>query len=129
MYLNSSDNERKYLGDCGEELVARWLEGYGFSILARNYRTKEGEIDIIAQRLEVVAFVEVKTRETEYFDPANAVTFRKQKRIIKAAQSFIFSKKIIDKVLRFDVATVIYEDKDRGKYSIKYIRNAFTVSR
>ncbi|MFA6262890.1 MAG: YraN family protein [Candidatus Babeliales bacterium] len=110
------------LGAQGEALVASWLERQGFTIIARNYQTRCGEVDIIAARDEVVAFVEVKTRQHEYFPISQAVTWPKQQRIIKAAQYFIISKQLRDKVFRFDVATVIFQPE---KHQIEYIENAF----
>jgi putative endonuclease len=114
--------QTKILGAQGEALVASWLENHDFTILARNYQTRCGEVDIIASRDDVVAFVEVKTRQHEYFPISQAVTWRKQQRIIKAANYFIVSRQLRDKVFRFDVATVIFE---QGQHQIEYIENAF----
>ncbi|MFA5306410.1 MAG: YraN family protein [Candidatus Babeliales bacterium] len=114
--------ETALLGAHGESLVADWLEKQGFTILARNYRTRCGEVDIIAERDEVVAFIEVKTRQYEYFPISQAVTWPKQQRIIKAAKFFIVAYQIREKVLRFDVATVIFE---QNHYQIDHIPNAF----
>jgi putative endonuclease len=110
------------LGIQGESLVASWLESNGFTILARNYHTRCGEVDIIAEQGEVIAFVEVKTRQHEYFPISQAVTWSKQQRIIKAANFFIVAHQIRDRVFRFDVATVIF---DSNRHHIDYIPNAF----
>jgi putative endonuclease len=110
------------LGTQGEAFVASWLEQQGFVILDRNYRTRCGEVDIIAARDEVVAFVEVKTRQREYFPISQAVTWPKQQRIIKAANYFIVARQLRDKVFRFDVATVVFE---QNQHQIEYIENAF----
>ncbi len=110
------------LGAEGEALVADWLEKQGFTILARNYRTRCGEVDIIAERDEVIAFVEVKTRQHEYFPLSQAVTWPKQQRIIKAAKFYVIAHQIREKVLRFDVATVIFE---HNQHKIEHIPNAF----
>lgn len=115
----------KQLGETGEALVATWLEQRGVTILARNYRTTLGEIDLVVTKNETVAFVEVKTRNTAYFALSQTVTPRKQQKIIKAARSFILKHNIRDKVLRFDVATILYE---QGQYRINYIPNAFQAS-
>lgn len=117
-------NPTKLFGDQGEALVASWLEQHGATILARNYQTKLGEIDIIVTKGDVVAFVEVKTRTTEYFPIMQTVTWRKQQRIIKASRHFIIAHNIKDKVLRFDVATVV---ADGNNPQIEYIKNAFTA--
>lgn len=113
---------KRDLGNKGEEDVAQWLEGYGFTILARNYAVRAGEIDLIATRQDLVAFIEVKTRTTEYFPTSLVVTPSKQRKIIKAAQWFVLKNNIHDKILRFDVATVRYEN---DRCHISYIKNAF----
>lgn len=118
--------DTKILGQRGEEVVAQWLISYGFKILARNFTTKDGEVDIIAQYNEIVAFVEVKARLVEYFSPTQAVTYKKQCCIIKAAKKFIMQHQLFDNVLRFDVATVIFHSVANNKHDINYIKNAFT---
>ena len=115
-------NSTKQLGIDGENAVCQWLEQHGFILLERNYLTRTGEVDIIASKDDTVAFVEVKTRHDHYFPLAQTVTWRKQQRIIKAAQHFILSKGFVDKVFRFDVATVLVEN---NSYHIEYIPNAF----
>lgn len=112
----------KVLGDKGEEIVAKFLTDKNFKILSKNFNTKYGEIDIIAQKDDLIVFVEVKTRKKEYFPISNVVTFSKQKKITKTAKFFLFQNNIIDKVCRFDVATVLFNDT---KKSLKYIPNAF----
>lgn len=112
----------KILGNKGEEAVAAWLEKHGGTILARNYQTQLGEVDIIAAKGDIVAFVEVKTRNTEYFPISQTVTLKKQQRIIKAASNFILKNQLRDKVFRFDVATVVFSDET---FDIEYIKNAF----
>jgi len=112
----------KVLGNKGEAAVCSWLEGQGFTICARNYATRTGEVDIIAQRDEVVAFVEVKTRTHAYFSTSTVVTYSKQRKIISAAKMYIAKNRIENKVCRFDVATVSFEGDDAV---VEYIDNAF----
>ena len=76
---------KKTLGDKGENFVAQWLKNKSFKIIAQNYKTKYGEIDIIAQKDVVLAFIEVKTRKTKYFPISNVVNYTKQKKIINAS--------------------------------------------
>jgi len=116
---------KRLLGDQGEQAVAQWLIEHGFVILARNYQTRLGEVDIIATKGEVVAFIEVKTRKSAYFPISNTITYTKQKRITRAATSFILKNKIQNRVLRFDVAAVT--NQISGAYDISYIENAFTT--
>ncbi len=115
----------KQLGMTGEQIIADWLEKKGVTILAKNYQTKLGEVDLIVTKNETVAFVEVKTRQHKYFAISNTVTPSKQKKIIRAAKSFVLKSGITDKVLRFDVATILYQEND---YTIQYIPNAFQAN-
>ena len=72
--------------------------------------------------VEYLAFVEVKTRRTCHFPIASVVTPAKQKKIIKTAKYFLMKRNVVDKICRFDVATVLYGS---GDYQIDYIENAF----
>lgn len=112
----------KLLGNKGEEIVTEWLIKHGATILARNFQTRLGEVDIIATKGDVVAFVEVKTRSTEYFPISQTVTRTKQQRIVRAAKNYILTKQLQDLTFRFDVATVVFEE---GQHRIEYIKNAF----
>jgi putative endonuclease len=111
------------LGLQGETFVANFLKNRGFLILATNFKSRFGEIDIIAQKGEVVAFVEVKSRKTYYFPISQAVTYGKQKKIIKTAKYYILTHNITNKACQFDVATVLYNNHDTPQ--IDYIENAF----
>lgn len=113
----------KQLGDNGEQAVCSFLENKEFSILQRNYSTKWGEIDIIAQQGETLAFIEVKTRKHNYFPIATVVNKPKQQKIIKTAKFYCASNKVVDKVIRFDVAAVLFNG---AEHAIEYIPNAFT---
>ena len=108
------------LGNLGEQLVVDYLEKQGFSIVARNFRVKEGELDIVAMKKELLACVEVKTRSNIYFTTSSVITPSKQKKIITAAKYFKAYHGYIDKIVRFDVALVEYQSG-----TITYIDNAF----
>lgn len=111
------------LGSQGEQAVAQWLIARHFTILAQNYRTKAGEVDLIARKSELVVFVEVKTRTTAYFNTSTVVTYGKQQKIARAAQHFVLHNRLFNHVLRFDVATLTREAN--GSFAIDYIENAF----
>ena len=115
--------DKKLVGDTGEQVVEKWLTLNNFNILARNYRIRLGEVDLIAQKDDVVAFVEVKTRKTEYFSTSLVVNRSKQQKIIKAAKHFVLKNGISNKVLRFDVAIVYLKETEQP--SVTYITNAF----
>ena len=82
-------NSRKDLGDFGERVAKAHLEAKGYRVLETNFRVREGEVDIVAQRDGVVAFVEVKTRRGDAMGSAvEAIDARKAKRLLLAAQAF-----------------------------------------
>ncbi len=108
----------KFIGDIGERQAAVYLMLHGYKIIKRNYRTRQGEIDIIAEKNGALVFVEVKKRKNDVFGGGSAaVNTVKQKRIIKAAQSFLaFYEKEVP--CRFDVIEI-------NANKITHIKNAF----
>jgi len=117
------------IGRIGEEMVADYLKSQGYIITARNYSSKFGEIDIVAESREYILFVEVKTRKKNpLVSPADAVNAKKQKKIILTAYDFL-AKLRINISYRFDVAEVYYEIKENGelKVDLNYIKNAFST--
>ncbi len=110
-------------GDVGEELTVKWLRRHRYKILQRNFSCRWGEIDIIAQKGNILCFTEVKTREiNSYGRPAEAVNYRKQQCILKTAGVYM-TQNPSDLQPRFDVAEVV---TDSGRLSeINYIENAF----
>lgn len=82
--MPAMSNNRSEKGRLGEEYAARLLEREGYRILSRNFHTRYGEIDLIAQKGEILAFIEVKTRAADSLSrPAAAVSRQKQSRIIR----------------------------------------------
>lgn len=93
-------------GRSGENRAARYLKRHGYRILERNWRNPFGEVDIIAAKGDVVAFVEVKARLTDAFGaPGEAVGRRRQERYVNAARCY-FADREMDCVVRFDVIEV-----------------------
>lgn len=114
---------RQILGKLGEDLAAAELERRGYAITARRYRTRCGEIDIVAEQAEVLVFVEVKTRENaEFGTAAEAVTRRKQRKVTRMANDYLTREGIVDRPCRFDVVTVML---DRPEPVIEVYENAF----
>ena len=108
----------KKLGARGERKAAQHLKAKGYRIVERNFRTPFCEVDIIARKGEVLAFVEVKTRLNDSFGlPCEAVTPAKQRLYIRAAE-YYFAARQIEDIVRFDVIEVF---PDR----INHIENAF----
>ena len=116
----------KTLGDFGEDCAAKFLEDKGYTIVARNFRIRSAEIDIIAQIDNVIIFVEVKARSSiRHGLPVEAVTVRKQKKIIKAAGVFLQDEKFCECACRFDVVEVYFYGERVEE--INHIENAFEV--
>lgn len=119
-------NRQKTFGKLGEDCAATYLEAAGYTIVARNFRIRSAEIDIIAQRDNVLVFVEVKTRsDTLHGLPSEAVTLRKQKKIIEAAGIFLQDEKYQSHSCRFDVMEIYLRNGSADK--INHIENAFEV--
>ena len=114
----------KNLGNDGELLIAQQLKSEGYTIIAHNYRTRTGEVDLIAQYGDTIAFIEVKTRSNQYGDLSEVITISKQKKICMAARQYIAEHNINDKVCRFDVALIEYINH-QPQPKIQYISNAF----
>src|SRR5690349_18554241 len=93
----------------GEEFVAQQLVRAGYTIHARNYRKMYGEIDLIAEKGSVIAFVEVKFRKKNFIHPAELIPPSKQSKIIKTALSFLSEHNFAQKIARFDVALICDE--------------------
>ena len=112
-------------GKLGEDCAAKFLEAKGYSIIERNFRIRSAEIDIIAKADDVIVFVEVKARSNiRHGLPSEAVTLRKQKKIIEAAS--VFLQDFPDYACRFDVVEV-YLTGEHVK-EVNHIENAFEIS-
>ncbi len=114
---------RKSLGDAGEALAARHLESLGFQIIARNHRTRRGEVDLIAEKGELLVFCEVRTRSSERFgSPEETVDARKQQRVVLAARDFLARFRGGERAVRFDVIAIV--DGPRGP-ELRHVPDAF----
>ncbi len=118
--------DRRIVGNFGEEAAAKFLKKNGYKILKRNFVSPSGEIDIIASTSDTVAFIEVKTRNSDRGSlkeprPASSVTPEKQRKIISASKHY-HSKENYGKRRRFDVIEV-YLEGERGKEKIKEIKH------
>ncbi len=109
-------------GNKAEEQAADFLKKKGYKILARNFTSKQGEIDIIAQdKQNTIIFVEVKQRKTNLFGGGlAAVNKAKQKRITLTAATYLKKTKINYFALRFDIITITGTE-------LKHYENAFTT--
>ena len=98
---------RAEIGLEGERAAAEFLEARGYRILERNYRTKLGELDLIAKDGDTLVFIEVKVRLNDRFGgPAAAITSAKQARIARLAQQYVVSRRLVGRLCRFDVVLI-----------------------
>lgn len=115
-------NKRLYGGQ-GEDVAGNYLIKKGYRLICRNYRTRIGEIDIIAKKGDCVIFCEVKTRKNKRFgEPFEAVNAKKQRKIKIIARIFLMKKKFQNSDVRFDVLSIMDEE---GLYKIEHLVNAF----
>ena len=128
---------RRSLGNLGEKHAAKYLKKKGYRILSKNYVGKWGEIDIIARKKDLIAFVEVKTRSTEAKNtresrPAAAVNREKQRRLIQVANEYARRTHKPEGVLmRMDIIEILTERNEKGKPEVKstvHIENAFDMN-
>lgn len=113
------------LGKSGEKLTVRFLKSKGYKLLRQNYKTKLGEIDIVAQDKKALCFIEVKTRSSLFFGhPIEAITPAKQKKISQIALIFLKEHNLIKKKARFDVVGIMHL-KDRLDFQL--IKDAFPL--
>ena len=121
---NGPADRRKALGRLGEDLACRHLEGEGFHIVERNWRTRQGEIDVVARRGDLIAFVEVKARRgEEYGEPEESVTPAKARRIRHVAAQYLTQAYRSGEV-RFDVIGVKFGAGDRV-IQLRHTEDAF----
>ena len=119
-------SRQQKFGEKGETLVARYLKKNGYKILEKNYRTKLGEIDIIARENKTIVFVEVKSRRsTRYGSPKLAVTPQKQRKISMVALYYLKTTKQSDASARFDVVAFT---SNRDQPQIEIVKNAFELA-
>lgn len=118
-----SEELKRKVGDEAENLVAGVLERDGYKIRARNFVCRYGEIDLVAEKGELVCFVEVRMRSSAAWgDPSHSVSWAKQKKIVRAALHYLFRNDLSDRMIRFDVVSVV----GRGKNAqLEHIPDAF----
>jgi len=110
------------LGKKGEQLAIDYLIKKGYTIRDKNWRYQKAEIDIIAQKGDILAVVEVKTRSTDYFgDPQDFVNPKKIKLLVKAINEYVISKNL-DVEVRFDIIAII---KTNNQTKIEHLEDSF----
>jgi putative endonuclease len=119
-----SPDQRRVTGSAGEDAVAAWYTARGYEVLDRNWRVREGELDVVARRAGTVVFCEVKTRRGNAFgEPVEAVTLRKQQRLRLLARLWLSAHTARAQDLRFDVASVT--PASDGTWTVEVLDAAF----
>jgi putative endonuclease len=114
-------------GRAGEDIASRHLQRAGLVVLARNFRCRSGEVDIVAQDEDTTVFVEVKERHgRSHGEGFEAVTFGKRRRLIRAARTYAASRGLSERPIRFDVVSVDWPS-DGGDAVIRHDKSAFDV--
>lgn len=114
--------EHNDLGKLGEEMAVAHLQKQGYQILQTNYVFQKAEIDIIAQKSDVLAIVEVKTRSSLDFGlPQEFVKPKKIQLLVKAVNEYV-QQNDIDAEVRFDIISVF---SNNGKFEIEHLQDAF----
>lgn len=119
--------ETKRVGDWGEALTAEYLRGRGWHILESGFACPEGEIDLIAQKGDTLAFVEVKTRQSAHYGAGReAVDRRKQRKITATAFRYLAQHPELPTKIRFDVVEIVAPQGVRTEHpELHYLANAF----
>lgn len=124
--MMSMNDSKQLLGKEGERLAEQYLKKKGYKIVERNYRCRGAELDLIVLDRRVIVFVEVKTRTGHGFgSPFEAVEFRKQQKMIQAAQCFLNERKLHQRDARFDVVGISWPGDEP---LVEHIENAFELS-
>jgi putative endonuclease len=113
-------DKRRRFGNASEVAAARYLEGKGYRILAHQFRTPHGEIDLISEKDNELIFVEVKARKNLDFGyPEDAVGQAKLRKMLAAAEIYMEQNKVVDSPFRFDIIAMLLQ-KD-GSFEIEHL--------
>lgn len=114
------------IGARGEKASAEYLQNKDYTILKRNFHSRFGEIDIIAEKNNTICFIEVKTRKNSRFiRPAQTVNYSKRQKIIQTAKWYLSRNFSENKAYRFDIIEVIYYDS--YIFSFNHLKGAFEL--
>jgi len=115
------------LGRWGEEQAARFLERRGWSILARNYRFGRREVDLVARKGDLLAFVEVKTRSgTGFGAPQESITALKRREVEAVAAHFVYRHGLQSLTVRFDAVAIVVKGREGGAQArIEHVEDAW----
>ncbi len=121
--------DRKETGAMGEQAAADYLLEKGYELLARNWHCRWGELDLVARKEEILAFVEVKTRKPgAMVSPLEAVNRTKRRKLIRSAQAYLMELGETELQPRFDVAAVTVYPGEIPRFTVEYWPSAFDGS-
>lgn len=121
--------DRKETGAMGEQAAADYLLEKGYELLARNWHCRWGELDLVARKEDILAFVEVKTRKPgAMVSPLEAVNRTKQRKLIRSAQAYLMELGETELQPRFDVAAVTVFPGELPRFTVEYWPSAFDGS-
>lgn len=127
-YCSLVASERGHLGQSGEAEAEQFLRAKGYVIVAKNYRSRLGEIDLVALHKHTVVFVEVRSLSgPEFGDPLATVTPRKQRHIAQTALAYLSRYQLHDQAARFDVIGIQWHNGARRPARISHIQDAFEL--
>lgn len=122
-----AEDKRSSLGKIGEDRACEELRRRGYTIVERRFRTRCGELDIVARDGNTIVFVEVKTRSGGNFgNPFESVTWHKRQRLSRMATSYLFLKRLSDVACRFDIVSVM--PNAAGKLEVEILKSAFDLT-
>ena len=120
--------QRRNLGQQGESEAEQFLRAKGYAIMAKNFRSRIGEIDLVALHRQTIVFVEVRSLSGEEFgDPLATVTPRKQRQIAKTALLYLSRHNLHDRAARFDVIGIQWPAGKNDKLRLTHIQDAFEL--
>ena len=115
--------QRRAFGDAAEQLVVEHLEREGYVVRDRNAACRLGEVDIVAEKDDVLCFVEVRMRSHgAQGDPALTVSHAKQRKVVRAAMYWLQRHRLFERMIRFDVASVVGRGREGN---VEHIEDAF----
>lgn len=127
--MSSNDKTTREIGDEGEELAVAYLESKGYTVFERNYHFEHAEVDIVAYDGEsYIIFVEVKRRSSNrYGKPEEYVDKEKIANVYKAAEAWLYERKLNGSPVRFDVVSIVQQDDEAP--DITHFEDAFRPGR
>lgn len=113
------------LGQKGEEIAERFLLQKGYRILAKNWRYKKLEIDIISLKDNLLISTEVKTRTTDFVENLNEIVTRKKQRFVIEATNAYMEEHEIEQEVRFDIIFIVVNN---GKFTLRHVKDAYSTT-